>query len=107
MLNGINVPLRIGATTVLPGDVVLAKREGVIFIPAYLAEKVVNVAAFISLRDEFGIMRLREGIYTPGQIDSRWADAIKADFLQWVEAHPEKLPMSKEDWETFLKSRHW
>lgn len=107
MLGGINVPLRIGAATVLPGDVVLAKREGVIFIPAYLAEKVVNVAAFISLRDEFGIMRLREGTYMPGQIDSRWTDAIKADFLQWIEAHPEKLPMSKEDWEAFLKTRHW
>ena len=107
MVAGINVPIRIGAATVLPGDVVLAKREGVLFVPAHLAQKVVDVAAFVSLRDEFGIMRLREGTYTPGQIDSQWTDAIKADFLQWVEANPEKLPMSKEAWEAFLKTRHW
>lgn len=107
MVTGINVPIRIGQATVLPGDVVLAKREGVLFVPAHLAEQVVNVAAFISLRDEFGIMRLREGTYTPGQIDSRWTDAIREDFLQWVDAHPEKLPMSKEEWEAFLQTRHW
>ena len=41
MLLGINTPIRMGAATVLPGDVVLAKTEGVIFIPAHLAEKVV------------------------------------------------------------------
>ena len=107
MVTGINVPIRIGAATVLPGDVVLAKREGVLFVPAHLAEKVVDVAAFVSLRDEFGIMRLREGVYTPGQIDTQWTEAIKADFLQWVDANPEKLPMSKEAWEAFLKTRHW
>ena len=107
MLGGINMPIRIGAATVLPGDVVLAKREGVIFIPAHLAQKVVDVAAFVSLRDEFGITRLREGVYTPGQIDARWTDEIRADFLQWVEAHPEKRPMSKEAWEAFLETRHW
>ena len=107
MVTGINVPIRIGAATVLPGDVVLAKREGVLFVPAHLAEKVVDVAAFVSLRDAFGIMRLREGVYTPGQIDTQWTDAIKADFLQWVDANPEKLPMSKEAWEAFLKTRHW
>ena len=107
MVTGINVPIRIGAAAVLPGDVVLAKREGVLFVPAHLAEKVVDVAAFVSLRDEFGIMRLREGVYTPGQIDTQWTDAIKADFLAWVEANPEKLPMSKEAWEAFLKTRHW
>ena len=33
MLGGLNVPIRIGEAHVLPGDVVLAKREGVIFIP--------------------------------------------------------------------------
>ena len=104
MVTGINVPIRIGAATVLPGDVVLAKREGVLFVPAHLAEKVVDVAAFVSLRDEFGIMRLREGVYTPGQIDTQWTDAIKADFLQWVDANPEKLPMSREAWEAFLKT---
>ncbi len=77
MLTGINVPVRIGNAVALPGDVVLAKREGVIFIPAHLAEKVAITSEFIMLRDLFGHQRLKEGKYTPGQIDTRWTDEIK------------------------------
>src|SRR6185295_12815296 len=69
MLMGINTPIRIGRVTVLPGDIVLAKREGVIFIPAHLAEEVVRQSEEISLRDRFSHQRLREGRYTPGQVD--------------------------------------
>ncbi|MFA5819558.1 MAG: hypothetical protein WC854_09795, partial [Bacteroidales bacterium] len=36
MLATVNAPIRIGRVTVLPGDVVLAKKHGVTFIPAYL-----------------------------------------------------------------------
>ncbi len=60
MLAGINVPIRIGRATVLPGDAVLAKKYGVVFIPAHLLEEVVLNAEFISLRDQFGHQRLRE-----------------------------------------------
>lgn len=97
MLIGINKPIRIGRATVLPGDVVLAKREGVIFIPAHLAERVVWRSQIISLKDEFGHRRLREGVYTPGQIDRRWTDAIKADFLKWLDAHPRELAVPREE----------
>lgn len=38
MLTGLNTTTRIGEAVVLPGDVVLAKREGVVFIPAQLAD---------------------------------------------------------------------
>ncbi|MEL6256411.1 MAG: RraA family protein, partial [Bacteroidota bacterium] len=69
MLTGLNVPIRIGQATVLPGDIVLAKREGIMFIPAHLAEKVVITSEIIRLRDLFGITRLKEGKYSPGQID--------------------------------------
>ena len=37
---GINTPIRIGKATVLPGDVVLERDGGVLFIPPQLAEKV-------------------------------------------------------------------
>ena len=50
MLGGINVPIRIGRATVLPGDVVLAKKGGVVFIPAHLLEEVVLNAEFIALQ---------------------------------------------------------
>ena len=107
MLTGINVPIRIGEATVFPGDAVLAKKEGVIFIPPHLLEKVVITSEFIALKDTFGHLRLREGKYTPGQIDGRWSDEIKTDFLQWVDANPDLLPMSREELDGFLKGRTW
>jgi regulator of RNase E activity RraA len=107
MLIGINVPIRLGKATVFPGDVVLAKKEGVIFIPPYLLEKVVINAEFVGLRDKFGHQRLREGTYTPGQIDGRWSDEIKEDFLKWVDDNPGQLPMSREELDEYLKNRTW
>jgi 4-hydroxy-4-methyl-2-oxoglutarate aldolase len=107
MLMGLNTPIRIGRATVLPGDIVLAKREGVIFIPAHLAEKVVTTAEVVALRDGFGHQRLREGKYTPGQIDTRWTDEIEADFMKWVEQHPEKLQIPLKEMQELLKSRTW
>lgn len=107
MLMGINVPIRIGRATVFPGDVVLAKKTGVLFIPAHLAEEVVVRSEFIMLRDMFGHQMLQKGVYTPGQIDGRWTDEIKAAFLEWVENNPEGLPMSKEALDDYLKDRTW
>lgn len=107
MLGGINVPIRIGRATVLPGDAVLAKKNGVIFIPAHLLEEVVLNAEFISLKDAFGHQRLREGKYTPGQIDTQWVDEIKKDFLKWIDDNPEKLPMTRQELDQYMKDRTW
>jgi 4-hydroxy-4-methyl-2-oxoglutarate aldolase len=103
----INCPTRIGRATVLPGDLILAKEEGIVFIPAHLAEKVVVNSEFISLKDKFGHMRLREGKYTPGEIDTRWTETIKADFLKWVADNPKEVPMTKQQLDDFLKNRTW
>jgi regulator of RNase E activity RraA len=107
MLMGINVPIRIGNATVFPGDVVLAKREGVIFIPPHLLERVVIHAEFIMLRDTFGHQRLREGKYTPGQIDGKWSDAIKEDFLNWLDQNPGLIPMTRKELDEYMKNRTW
>ncbi|MCK4749333.1 MAG: hypothetical protein KAT15_19905, partial [Bacteroidales bacterium] len=107
MLMGINVPIRIGRATVFPGDVVLAKKTGVLFIPAHLAEEVVDRAEFIMLRDMFGHTMLKKGVYTPGQIDGRWTEDIKAAFLEWVDKNPEGLPMTREALDDYLKDRTW
>lgn len=107
MLGGINVPIRIGRATVLPGDAVLAKKNGVVFIPAHLVEDLVLNAEFIALRDQFGHQRLREGKYTPGQIDQQWTDAIKKDFLSWLDQNPGKLPMTRQELDEYMKKRTW
>ena len=106
-LTSINAPIRIGRATVLPGDVVLAKKFGVIFIPAYLVEDLVLTSEVTALRDEFGHLRLREGKYKPGQIDSQWSDEIKKDFMDWLNNYPGKLPMSKTELDNYFKDRNW
>ncbi len=107
MLTSINAPIRVGRATVLPGDVVLAKKYGVIFIPAYLVEDLVLTSEVTALRDEFGHQRLREKKYLAGQIDSEWSDEIKKDFLSWLNNYPGKLPMSKEELDNYLKERNY
>jgi 4-hydroxy-4-methyl-2-oxoglutarate aldolase len=82
--------VRIGQATVLPGDVVLGTRTGIIFIPAHLAQEVVERSEDIRLRDTFGHQRLREGKYTPGEIDRKWSDAIEADFARWKSSRQEQ-----------------
>jgi regulator of RNase E activity RraA len=107
MLTSINAPIRIGRATVLPGDIVLAKKYGVIFIPAHLAEELVITSEVTMLRDEFGHLRLREKKYLAGEIDSEWSDAIKKDFLNWLNNYPGKLPMTKKELDDYLKSRNY
>ena len=107
MITGINVPVNIGGVTVMPGDVILGKREGVIVIPAHLAEKVVKTAELIRLRDQFGFERIKAGIYTAGQIDARWSDEIEKDFSGWLEDHMDRLPVPKEQIQELLKERTW
>jgi regulator of RNase E activity RraA len=107
MLTTINAPIRVGRATVLPGDIVLAKKYGVIFIPASLVEDLVLTSEFTQLRDEFGHQRLREKKYLAGQIDSQWTDEIKKDFLNWLNNYPGKLPMSKKELDNYLKDRNY
>lgn len=107
MLTSINAPIRVGRATVLPGDIVLAKKYGVIFIPAYLAEDLVLTSEVTALRDEFGHQRLREKKYLAGQIDSEWSDDIKKDFLNWLNNYPGKLPMSREELDNYMKERNY
>jgi regulator of RNase E activity RraA len=106
-LVSINAPTRIGDVMVMPGDVVLGRDGGVIFIPPHLAERVVKTSEIVRLRDMFGQQRLREGVYTSGQIDARWSDEIERDFSQWLEDHIDELPVPKEQIQELLETRTW
>lgn len=50
---------------------------------------------------------LKEGKYTPGQIDSQRSEEIKKDFLQLVKNNHGKLPMSQEQFEQYMRERNW
>ena len=87
-LAGINIPVRLGRVTVLPGDVILATPSGVIAIPPHLAEEVAVQAEDTMLRDRFGQLRLAEERYTSGEIDvTVWRQDIEADFVEWRQSH--------------------
>ena len=89
-LLGINVPVRIGLeATCVPGDIVLGTREGVIFIPPHLAEKVVIESEETRMRDAWGHQQLREGNYTPGEIDRDWSPDMIANFEAWRTKQPQ------------------
>ena len=106
-LVGINQPTRIGHATAMPGDVVLGRDGGVIFIPPHLAEKVVKTSEIVRLRDMFGHLRIREKKYSAAQIDNKWSDEIEKDFSKWLNDHLNELPVPKEQIQEFLKNRTW
>ena len=68
MLTGVNIPIRIGQATVMPGDVVFGDREGVYFIPPELVGKVVQRAEETHVHDEWTKMKLLSGKYKTSDI---------------------------------------
>jgi regulator of RNase E activity RraA len=92
-LAGLNVPIRMGEVTVMPGDVVVSDPDGVTFIPAHLAEAVADFSEITQLRDDWGHQMLREQKYTPGQIDTNWTDEMVREFNAWAEKKGSKMRM--------------
>lgn len=100
-LTSINSPIRIGRAVVLPGDLVLAKGDAVLFIPAILAEKVVSAAEFTNLKDSFNFELNQEG-KNGAEFEGGWTPAKYAAFSKWVDAHPDKLKMPRSEFDTLL-----
>jgi len=92
-LTSINAPIRIGRATVLPGDLVLAKNDGVIFI-----------AEFIKLEDTFNFELNRAGS-NGGAFEGGWNGPKYKAFVDWINANPGKLKMSRAEFDAILKER--
>jgi regulator of RNase E activity RraA len=107
VLMGLNTPIRIGNVMVLPGDLVLARREGVLFIPAHMAEEVISTAEFVIRKDQFGFEMVKTGRYSTGQIDSQWTDEIKTEFIKWLDKHPELGKMTRAELDKVMSKRTW
>ena len=83
IMTGYNSPCRIGEAICMPGDVVFGSNEGVLFVPAHLAEKTVDNAEKSHLKDDFGFERLKQGVYSATEIDANWSEEMWQDFLNW------------------------
>ena len=87
-LISLNGPTRISQATVLPGDIVMGNRAGVLFIPPHLVEEVITTWEKINTYETFVKQRLKEHKYRAnqvyvGDVGSAWGDDVKADFEKW------------------------
>ena len=100
-LTGINVPVRIGRAVVLPGDLVLAKQDGVIFIPAVVAAQAIAKAEFTNLQDAFNFELNKQGA-NGAEFEGGWTAQKFAALGKWVDAHPEKLKMTRAEFDGLM-----
>jgi len=100
-MTAINAPIRIGRAVVLPGDLVLAKREGVLFIPAILADAAIRSAEFTNLMDDYNFELNKEG-KNGAEFEGGWTVKKYDGLANWIDAHPEKLRMSRSDFKAML-----
>jgi regulator of RNase E activity RraA len=103
-LTAINSPIRIGRAVVLPGDLVVAKAEGVIFIPAILAEDAISSAEFTNLEDAFNFELNKSG-KNGGEFEGGWTPQKYDALAKWIDAHPEKLKMPRSEFDAILAKR--
>jgi regulator of RNase E activity RraA len=85
LLSGVNVPVRIGGVTVMPGDIVLGDRDGILFIPPHLVEEIVASAKTQRLRDKWVKDKFDLGKYKSSEIYGRPTDpALLKEFLEYT-----------------------
>ncbi len=101
MVTGINIPVRIGGTTVMPGDVVLGDREGVYFIPPHLVKDIVDAADVTHIHDEWTRMKFNEGKYKSSEIYGSPRDpALLKEYQDYL-----KQKLGAERYEEYMKRR--
>jgi regulator of RNase E activity RraA len=84
MLTGVNIPVKIGGATVLPGDVVFGDREGLYFIPPQLLKDVLDRADETHVHDQWTKMKLETGKYKSSDIYSSPRDpALKKEYEEY------------------------
>jgi len=103
-LTAIDSPIRIGRAIVLPVHLVLAKSDGVIFIPAILAEEAISSAEFTNLQDAFNFELNRNG-KNGGQFEGGWTQTKYDAFAKWVDEHPDRLKMPRSEFDSLLKQK--
>lgn len=103
-LTAINAPIRIGRATVLPGDLVVAKQDGILFVPAILASAAVASAEFTNLEDAFNFDLNASG-KNGAEFEGGWTAAKYRAFAKWIDQHPEKLKMTRKEFDDELSRR--
>jgi regulator of RNase E activity RraA len=92
MLTGINIPIRIGNVTVMPGDLAVGDREGIYFIPPQLVKAVLDRADEIHIHDEWTKKKFAEGKYKSSEIYGSPIDLkLKQEYQDYLKQKLEEL----------------
>ncbi len=96
MLTGINVPVRIGGATVMPGDLVVGDREGVYFIPPQFVKEVLDRADEIHIHDEWTKKKFDEGKYKSAEIYGSPKDPkLQEEYREYLKKRLEEIRRSR------------
>lgn len=92
MLTGINIPIRIGNVTVMPGDLVVGDREGVYFIPPQFVKEVLDHADEVHIHDEWTKKKFDEGKYKSSEIYSSPKDPkLQQEYREYLKKRLEEI----------------
>ena len=96
-LAAVNVPIRIGNVTVMPGDLVMGDREGVSFIPAQDAEAILDRADETHIHDEWTRKKFDEGKYKSSEIYGSPRDpALRQEYQEYLKKRLEEIKASRK-----------
>ena len=91
-LSGINVPIRIGNVTVMPGDIVVGDREGVSFIPPQALADILDRADTLHIHDEWTRKKFDEGKYKSSEIYSSPKDpALQKEYQEYLKKRLDEI----------------
>jgi 4-hydroxy-4-methyl-2-oxoglutarate aldolase len=92
MLTGINVPIRIGDATVMPGDLVVGDREGIYFIPPQFVKEVLDHADETHIHDEWTKKKFAEGKYKSSEIYGSPSDPkLKQEYQEYLKRRLDEI----------------
>src|SRR5437660_5183820 len=92
MLTGIDVPIRIGGVTVMPGDLVVGDREGVYFVPPQFVQEVLDTADGTHIHDEWTKRKFAEGKYKSSEIYSSPTDPkLQQEYREYLKKRLEEI----------------
>src|SRR3989440_5708898 len=92
MLTGINIPIRVGNATVMPGDLVVGDREGVYFVPPQFVQEVLDKADVTHIHDEWTKKKFAEGKYKSTDIYGAPTDPkLRQEYQDYLKKRLEEL----------------
>jgi 4-hydroxy-4-methyl-2-oxoglutarate aldolase len=101
MMTGINVPIRIGNATVMPGDLVVGDREGVYFVPPQFVQEVLDRADETHIHDEWTKKKFAEGKYKSSEIYSTPTDPkLRQEYQEYLKKRLEELRRERAEKKT-------